>query len=116
MPHLDPLSKGSAFTESFPPEVPLTVPGHLAWHLTSDTWVPKVDLGFSHGSRLNSASSQPGSHGPIRSPSPEQMGWGRARNITVAEGFQALLTTGLSLLLFYDGVGWLVSALPLPVA
>lgn len=54
--------------------------------------------------------------GPSGSPSPEQMGWGRARNITVAEGFCAVLTTGLSLLLFYDGVGWLASALPLPVA
>lgn len=53
--------------------------------------------------------------GPSGAHPPEQIGWGRARNITVAEGFCAPLSAGLSLLLFYDGVGCLVSTSLPPV-
>lgn len=102
MPHLDPSPLASRTTESFPSKVTRPVPGQLAWHFTSDIWVPKVDLGLNLGSP---GSIQPppnqAATGLSASPSPEWMEWwGRARSITLAEGCCAPRSASLLLMLF----------------
>lgn len=82
---------GKGITETFPSKV-------------SDTWGPKGILCLNIGSWLNSPFSSWAATGLL----PEKRGWDGARNIRIVQGFCAPLSTGLGLLLFYDGVDWLL--------